>query len=211
MKTKLLGLLLVSFTSSAFAQTTAQEYFDRGRSSLSNKSDEIDAAIADLSMAIKLKPDYHEAYNMRGILKTNNKGDLDGALADYTKAIELNPNPSSYSTYYTNRADIRAKLKDFTGALADCDKAIELSPKNHRHYHTRGKIRLTQKNYSGAIADFTKALEIKSDYFAVLNSRAEAYRALGQTSLAEEDEKKYEAEAKKLMDMLEALKSSLKS
>lgn len=207
MKTKLLGLLLVSFATSAFAQTTAQEYYDRGRTkSISKNSSEIDAALADLSMAIKLKPDYHEAYNQRANTKLLGKGDLDGALADYTKAIELNPktielNPI-FAAYYTNRANIRAKLKDFTGALADCDKAIELSPESFRHYLDRGTIRLEQKDYPGAIEDFTKAREVAPNNFAALKPRAEAYRALGQITLAEADEKKYAEELKKIRALL---------
>ncbi|MSU46827.1 MAG: hypothetical protein EXS42_06830 [Lacunisphaera sp.] len=66
----------------------------------------------------------------------------------------------------------------------------------------RGEIRLMQKDPAGALTDFNLTLEVKSDYFVVLRRRAEAYRALGQSSLAEADEKKYAAEAKKFMERL---------
>lgn len=199
MKTKLFVFLLVSSATAAFGQTTAKEYYAQGfRKAFSDKSSDIDAAIADMSMAIKLKPDYDDAYNQRAILKSN-KDDLAGALSDYSKAIELRPN---FATYYSNRAGIRAELKDFSGALADCSKVIELKPKDYHAYLKRGEIRLKQKDHTGAIKDFNLALQVKPDYFAVLKPRAAAYRALGQSNLAEADEKKYAAEMKIFMERL---------
>ena len=43
-------------------------------------------ALEDYTKAIQLKPDYHEAYNNRGLLYEA-MGQQDKALADYNKAI----------------------------------------------------------------------------------------------------------------------------
>ena len=47
-------------------------------------------AIADYDRAIELRPDYAEAYYLRGSAKMG-LGDYRGAIADYDRAIELDP------------------------------------------------------------------------------------------------------------------------
>jgi tetratricopeptide (TPR) repeat protein len=51
---------------------------------------EYDKAIADFDEAIKLRPDYPNAFNNRGVAYRN-KGDLDHAMADYDQSITLKP------------------------------------------------------------------------------------------------------------------------
>src|SRR5262245_47640354 len=59
-----------------------------------------DEAIAEYNMAIRLRPDYAEAYNDRGHSYHWKGGNGDRAIADFTRAIELRPN---YPTAYNNR------------------------------------------------------------------------------------------------------------
>lgn len=199
MKTMPPMLFLMLLATAAFAQTTAEEFNDRAfLKAISGNIDDTDSAIEDTNMAIKLKPDYHDAYNQRANLKLA-KGDLDGALADYSKAIEFGP---GVANYYSNRAQVREKNNDISGALADSDKAIALAPKNHHNYYDRGNIRLHSKDYAGAILDFNKTLALKPDYFAVRKSRAEAYRGLGKSKLADADEKIFKEESQKFFDKL---------
>ena len=70
-----------------------------------------DKAIVDYSEAIKLKPDYAEAYNNRARTYLK-KVDFDKAIEDYTKAIELNP--QDVDAYYT-----RGKLYDMNKSNDD--------------------------------------------------------------------------------------------
>lgn len=193
----MLSLLLIA--TAAYSQTTAEEYTDQAfMKAIRGNPGDTDSGIEDASMAIKLKPDYHEAYNQRANLKLN-KDDLDGALADYNKAIQYGP---KVANYYANRAAVREKKKDVAGALSDSSKAIVLAPKNHHNYYERGKIKLRNKDYAGAIIDFDKTLALKPDYFAVRKPRAEAYRAQGKTKLADEDERIYAEESKKFFEKL---------
>ena len=50
-----------------------------------------DKAIADYDLAIKLEPQYYEAYIHRGIVYLEQKQDAHAAIADFTKAIEIDP------------------------------------------------------------------------------------------------------------------------
>ena len=66
---------------------------------------DLDGALADFNKAIELKPDYVNAYDARGNVRSK-KGDLDGALADYNKAIGLNP--TNFNAY-DNRGNVKQK------------------------------------------------------------------------------------------------------
>ena len=60
------------------------------RARLNYEREQLDAAIADYTRAILLKPADAELYSGRGHARLK-KGDKPGALADFSKAIELDP------------------------------------------------------------------------------------------------------------------------
>jgi len=196
MKILLLAGLLFPFSSSVNAQTTAEEFFKEGqRKSIQSYGKEggpavVDAAIADLSRAIKLKPDYHDAYNFRGNMKAA-KGDLEGAADDYSKAIELS---TATAAYYGNRASVLKKKGDIKGALADRKTVIKLRPKDGRGYMERGELLVELEDYKGALADFDKGIALAPELYVIRQKRAKAYRALGQKDLADADEKRFAEE-----------------
>ncbi|MDQ7778488.1 MAG: protein kinase, partial [Planctomycetota bacterium] len=86
---------------------------------------EFDAAIDQLTQAIKLRPQYPDAYFLRGVA-CKEKGDLAGAIADYDEAIRLNPKDAG--AYYS-RGNVRNDEGDLAGAIADYNEAIRLNPK----------------------------------------------------------------------------------
>jgi tetratricopeptide (TPR) repeat protein len=94
-------------------ELTAQEWFERGYVFGDNKN--FSEAIRCYSEAIRLKPDYAEAYNNRGAARSE-ENDLQGALADYDEAIRLKPD---LAAAYNNRGNARRKDHDLPGALAD--------------------------------------------------------------------------------------------
>jgi len=72
-------------------------------------------ALADFNIAIKLKPDYPEAYSNRGIAYVK-IGKFDSAIDDYNKAIELNPHCAKV---YFNRGIAKFYMNDKMGACDD--------------------------------------------------------------------------------------------
>ena len=58
---------------------------------------DFDGAITQLNEAIRLDPNYAEAYRVRGVANRE-KGNLDQAIVDYSEAIRLDPKNAGY--YY---------------------------------------------------------------------------------------------------------------
>jgi len=100
-------------------ELTAVQWFERGFAAV-----DIDEKLRFYSEAIRLKPDFAEAYNNRGATRAD-KGDLDGALRDYDGAIRLKPD---FALAYYNRAHAHRTKGDLDGALRDYDEAIRLKP-----------------------------------------------------------------------------------
>jgi tetratricopeptide (TPR) repeat protein len=132
------------------SELTAQQWFEQGFG-----SNDPDEKLRCFSQAIRLKPDFPEAYNNRGLARVG-KGDLDGALQDYTEAIRLKP---GYARVYNNRGLARADKGDLDGALQDYNEAIHHQPDHADAYYNRARIWQKKATYKAAIADFQKYLD----------------------------------------------------
>jgi tetratricopeptide (TPR) repeat protein len=101
------------------AELTAQEWFERGFDAV-----DPDEEIRCYTEAIRLEPDFTDAYYNRG-LAHRAKGDLDGAMADYTGAVRLKPDDAEA---YNNRGNARRQKGDLDGAVADYAERSVSSP-----------------------------------------------------------------------------------
>jgi tetratricopeptide (TPR) repeat protein len=83
-----------------------------------------DAAVSDLSEAIRLNPAEAAYYNSRGLC-SNHMQEWDLAIGDFNAAIRLGPT----CRMFNNRGQAWIGKKDYERALADFDEAIRLVPK----------------------------------------------------------------------------------
>jgi tetratricopeptide (TPR) repeat protein len=131
---------------------TAEEWVKRGWAATHS-----DEKIRCYTEAIRLKPDYADAYHSRGRVYVD-KGDSDLAIADFNEAIHLNPN---YATAYNSRGVVYFYVKhDFERAIADYTEAIRLKPDYSDAYHNRGHVYYNKFDYDRAIADYETVLRI---------------------------------------------------
>lgn len=137
-------------------------------------------AIEEYDKAIRLSPNFAEAYNNRGVAK-DELGQYTEAIKDYSKAIELK---SDYAEAYNNRANVNSRLGKDIEAIKDYDKAIEIESNLAEPYFGRGnaKDRLVKDRlytYQDVIKDYDKAIKLNSDYINAYNNRGVAKKALG--------------------------------
>jgi len=140
-------------------------------------------AIADYTQAIRIDPNYADAYYNRGKAKSELK-DYQGAIADYTQAIRINPNDAAA---YNNRGIAKDELKDYQGAIADYTQAIRIDPNFALAYYNRGNAKIELEDYQGAIEDYTQAIRINPNDAKAYNNRGFAKDELKDYQGAIED------------------------
>jgi len=168
---------------------------------------DLNRAIASYDEAIKLRPNWAEAYLQRGFARRM-KGALDEAINDFDEATSLDArttrNNRSVSEAYTNRGQIRRNRLEVDNAILDFDKAINIYDGDSQTYFDRGQARLLNEDFSGAIADFDSSLTKSSGSF----SRA---LALADRSLAKRLLGRHEEAQKDLDEMLKLVKDEMQS
>jgi tetratricopeptide (TPR) repeat protein len=107
----------------------AQAQFEEGQVLL--VAGEFDRALAQYSAAIRLKPDFADAFYDRGLIRSE-KGDHHGAIDDYNQAISLVPRMreafNARGCAHLAAGDKYSALNDFNEAIrlkADYSKAIK--------------------------------------------------------------------------------------
>lgn len=150
---------------------------------------ELASAMADFDTAIRLAPDFTDAYINRGNAK-DTLSDFEGAIKDYDTAIRLG---ADYAFLYASRAGAKSDLADHKGAIEDYNKAIQLKPEDAiltTIYINRGNAKSDLGNYKGAIGDYNNAIQLKPEniILAVAHvNRADAKSDLGDHKGAIED------------------------
>jgi len=137
-------------------------------------------AIKDFDEAIRIKPEYAEAYYNRG-LAHKALGNAGQAIADYSRAISIKPNMAEA---YNNRGNAYGESGDCNLALMDFKAALEINPSFAEAYMNRGNAYNCLGNYQQAIEDYGRAIEKKPDYAASYYNRAVAYSKMGNGKLA---------------------------
>lgn len=145
---------------------TAQEWFKRG-----DQADDAQEKIRCFSEAIRLQPDFAEAYAFRGHARESE--DVAGALEDMTRAIELEPGSANR---YNSRGEYLDHLGDYAGAIRDLDEAIRLDPGFAIAYNNRGDAHRENGDSDAALQDFTRAIELAPDFFLFYLNRGNVFK-----------------------------------
>ena len=98
----------------------ATEAFELGVKYLDKE--DLDKALVAFSEAVRLDPEFAQAYNGRGVTFAL-KEETEKALADFSKAILLDPQDPEF---YRSRAYLYEELDEESKAKADLAKAEEL-------------------------------------------------------------------------------------
>src|SRR6266853_4990778 len=158
----------------------AQESYDAGVRLI--RATRYEEAILNFDRTIDLKPDFAEAYRLRGkayMAETK----PDAAIPDFTKLAQMRPaDPDPL----VERGFAYLDKKDYAKAIADADRALALNARVGRAYNLRATALRATGYLQKALADFTRAVELEpnlDNYF----QRASTYQMLNQHKLAVAD------------------------
>ncbi len=152
--------------------------FEQGDIILADKNYE--AAITSYDQALKIKPDFHEAWNNRGI-SLKNLGQYEAAIASYDQALKIK---SDFHEAWNNRGLSLDNLGQYEAAIASYDQALQIKPDDHKTWHNRGHSVGNLGQYEAAIASYDQALQFKPDDYLAWYNRGNSLHDLGQYEAA---------------------------
>lgn len=180
----------------------AREWFDKGYAALQNeqipRGPKWKEAVEDFTQALRLAPNFLEAYINRGIAYQSLQ-QRQRAIEDYNQALRINPNSADA---YANRGQIYFELgkedslrneetfakRDsnewLQRALHDFAQAITLSPAESYLYDRRGRTYEFIGRHQSAVSDFDQSLLLDPGSWVVHVDRGDAYLAIGKNQLA---------------------------
>ena len=161
------------------------------------KHEHSENAVRHYTEALKLKPDFAEAYNNRGNAYTD-KGELDKAIQDYNTAIKLKPGNANA---YNNRSVAYTDKGKFDAAIQDCNEAVNLNPWHAEAYYNRGNAYTDKGELDKAIQDYNTAIKLKPEFVEAYTNRGVAYYGKGEFDKTIQD---YDAAIKLKPDFAEA-------
>ena len=133
---------------------------------------QFDAAINNYKKALKINPDYPDAYNNMGnALK--DKGDLEAAIESYKQALKIKPD---YAQAYNNMGIALKGKGDLEAAIESYKQALKIKPNYAEVYNNMGIALKDKGDLEAAIESYKQALKIKLDYAEVYRSLSNMHR-----------------------------------
>lgn len=154
-------IIVILFVAIACGKS-ADEYYNEGVE-YDEKLD-YEKALNSFSLAIKLQPDFAEAYAYRAGTFYS-LGDYDSALRDANKAIQIN---HELASAYNIRGIIYLDKNEFDKAIIDFNKSLTIDSTFAFAYSNRGIAKVNSGKYMEAYNDHSKAIllnSFKGDFF----------------------------------------------
>ncbi len=135
-------------------------------------------AVDEYEQAIRLNPDFAEAYNNRGAARRA-LGDLEAAVADFTEAIRLK---DDLAVAHVNVASVLLDLGRTEEAVRHLERAFSLPLSEGEvvaAYYNFGRAHAALGDRAAAIEALSEAIELDPENAAAFYIRGQAYVALG--------------------------------
>ena len=144
---------------SLYSLKDQQVYLSRSSAYLCQN--DLEKALSDLNIVLRLNPNSIEALEQR-LRISMQKREFDNFLQDSQKLIQLNPRESE--RYYVIRANLFAQQRLFNAAIQEITNVINQNGEARAiAYALRGLFYVGSENNSQALADFNQALKLSRE------------------------------------------------
>lgn len=128
-----------------------------------------------LNQALRIDPEYSDAFTNRGIIYHRRK-QMDRAIQNATEALRWNPyNPSAWN----NRGNAFIELKLFNKAEADFTKLVSLNPRGVEGYYGRANTHYLSGQPAKALADIDDVILRSPGDYKAYNTRGNILKQMG--------------------------------
>tara|TARA_Y100000590_G_C15709601_1_gene1009841 strand:+ start:665 stop:2533 length:1869 start_codon:yes stop_codon:yes gene_type:complete len=148
----------------------------------SKKEDYLNA-LNYINKAIKINPNFAEAYNEQGNAYNALK-QLSLALKSYDKAININAN---YADAYYNKGVVLQDLKKLEDSISSYDKAIKINPNHSFAYNNKGFALQQLRKFHKSLESYQSAYEINPNFNFLLGKIIHTKSLLCKWNSYEED------------------------
>ena len=138
------------------------------------KKKDFSLALDFINKAIKINPNFAEAYNERGNV-LNELKQLQLAIKSYDQAIKLNP---KYADAYYNKGLVLHELKRIELAIENYDQAIKINPNHVYSHNNKGYALQKLKKIEASIESFYNVLKIDPNFDFLLGELVHAKNKL---------------------------------
>ena len=152
------------------------DYFDNLRllNLICFKKKDFSLALDFINKAIKINPNFAEAYNEQGNA-LNELKQLQLAIKSYDQAIKLNP---KYTDAYYNKGLVLHELKRIELAIENYDQAIKINPNHVYSHNNKGYALQKLKKIEASIESFYNVLKIDPNFDFLLGELVHAKNKL---------------------------------
>ena len=141
----------------------------------------LDAAIAELQIALELRPDYPEAWNNLGVA-LKQQGKLQAAIKAYSRATRLKP---AWPEALFNLGVVRKESGDLDGAITAYEQALECRPHYPEALNNLANALKQRDQLDAAMELYRRALEIQPHYRDAHHNLGNSLHDLGQLGAAQ--------------------------
>ena len=124
------------------------------------KKKDFSTALDFINKAIKINPNFAEAYNEQGNA-LNELKKLEEAIKSYNNAININP---KYADAYYNKGLVFHELKKLESAVQNYDKAIKINPKHIMSHNNKGFALQQLKKVDASLKSYNEAYKINPNF-----------------------------------------------
>ena len=137
-------------------------------------------AIKYFKQAIKIRPDYAEAFNRLGMVYTKIDKPED-ALECYEKATEIEP---SLAEAHYNLGYVFEKQGNRSAAKVSFDRALDINPNHAEAINSLGFFLRESGDFDASIEKYKQAIKIKPDFAEAYGNMGIAHKEKGELNLA---------------------------
>jgi tetratricopeptide (TPR) repeat protein len=153
------------------AEYTAEDFYYSGVAAL--REGDLAAAVTDLTEAIRLDPNFGDAYAARAEAY-NGRQEVGPAHDDYIRAAEI-------FRFARQAKEAMSAYNNAMGAIADYESAVRIDENNSDAHFGLGKARYKRGNYDRAIENFERCRKLAPHNLAVYHYLMLAYVANNDT------------------------------